>query len=67
MEGVIKKGIVLSIEGNNARVAPMNNIDLVSPNIKLAEYIDADVIVKGASVAYVIFEDMTGLIFARLE
>lgn len=67
MDGVIKKGTVLSIEGNKARVAPMNNPELVSPNVQIADYIDTEELTKGSPVAYALFEDMTGLIFAKLE
>lgn len=67
MDGVIKKGTVLSIEGNKARVAPMNNPELVSPSVQIADYIDAEELTKGSPVAYALFEDMTGLIFAKLE
>lgn len=67
MDGNIKKGTVLSIEGQKARVAPMSNIELVSQSIQIAEYIDAAKLTKGSTVAYVIFEDQTGLIFAKLD
>lgn len=67
MDGVIKKGSVLSIDGNKARVAPINNIDLVSPSVMIAEHIYPESINKGAIVSYVMFEDNTGLIFAVLE
>lgn len=67
MDGNIKKGTVLTVEGQTARVAPMSNIDLVSQNIQIAEYIDAAKLAKGSAVAYVIFEDETGLIFAKLD
>ena len=67
MDGNIKKGTVLSIEGQKARVAPTSNIELVSQSIQIAEYIDAAKLTKGSAVAYVIFEDQTGLIFAKLD
>lgn len=67
MDGNIKKGTVLSIEGKKARVAPTSNIELVSRSIRIAEYIDAADLTKGSAVAYVIFEDQTGLIFAKLD
>lgn len=63
----IKKGSILSIDGNKARVAPINNINLVSPSIMIANYINLELINKGTMVAYVMFEDNTGLIFAVLE
>lgn len=67
MDGNIKKGTVLSVEGQTARVAPMSNIELVSQSIQISEYIDAAELAKGSAVAYVIFEDETGLIFAKLD
>ena len=67
MDGNIKKGTVLSVEGQKARVAPTSNIELVSQSIQIAEYIDAAELTKGSAVAYVIFEDQTGLIFAKLD
>lgn len=67
MDGIITKGVILSIEGNAAKVAPMNNTSLVSQNIQIADYIDVATLKKGAAVAYVCFEDETGLIFARLN
>lgn len=67
MDGIIKKGTVLSIEGKTARVAPMSNIELVSQSIQIADYIDSETLTKGSAVAYVLFEDSTGLVFAKLN
>lgn len=67
MDGAIKKGVVLSVEGKTARVAPMNNIELVSPEIQIADFIGDRVLTKGTTVAYVLFDDATGLIFEKLE
>lgn len=67
MDGIIKKGTVLSIEGKMARVAPMSNIELVSQSIQIADYIDSETLTKGSAVAYVLFEDSTGLVFAKLN
>lgn len=67
MNGIIKKGTVLSIEGKTARVAPMSNIELVSQSIQIADYIDIETLTKGSSVAYVLFEDSAGLVFAKLN
>lgn len=67
MDGTINKGVILSIEGNTAKVAPMKDTRLVSPNIQIADNIDAATLKKGAAVAYVCFEDDTGLIFATLS
>lgn len=59
MDGTITKGVILSIEGNTAKVAPMKDTRLVSPNIQIADNIDAGNAEKGAAVAYVCFEDDT--------
>lgn len=67
MDGIIKKGMVLSIEGKTARVAPMSNTELVSQSIQIADYIDNETLTKGSAVAYVLFEDSTGLVFAKLN
>lgn len=67
MDGTINKGVILNVEGKTAKVAPMSNTSLVSPNIQIANYIDAATLKKGAAVAYVCFEDETGLIFAKLN
>ncbi len=67
MDGNIRKGIVLSVEGQKVRVAPMSNIGLVSPNIQIAKHIDASELVKGSVVAYVIFDDYTGIVFEKLD
>lgn len=67
MDGTINKGVILSIEGNTAKVAPMKDTRLVSPNIQIADNIDEATLKKGAAVAYVCFEDDTGLIFATLS
>ena len=63
----ITKCVILSIEGSTAKVAPMKDTRLVSPNIQIADNIDAATLKKGAAVAYVCFEDDTGLIFATLS
>lgn len=45
----------------------MKDTRLVFPNIQIADNIDAATLKKGAAVAYVCFEDDTGLIFATLS
>ena len=67
MDGTINKGVILSIEGNTAKVAPMTDTRLVSPNIQIADNIDAAPQKNGAAVADVCFADDTGLIFATLS
>lgn len=46
MDGTITKGVILSIEGNTAKVAPMKDTRLVSPNIQIADNIDAATLKK---------------------
>lgn len=46
MDGTINKGVILSIEGNTAKVAPMKDTRLVSPNIQIADNIDAATLKK---------------------
>lgn len=67
MDGIINKGVILSAESKTAKVAPMNNTSLVSPSIQVADYIDETKLKKGTAVAYVCFEDDTGLVFAILS
>ena len=67
MIGEIRKGRVLSINGKRARVAPLNNIDLVSPNIQIAGQINPVDLNKNSIVLYVMFEDCTGIILEKLE
>ena len=52
MDGTITKGVILSIEGSTAKVAPMKDTRLVSPNIQIADNIDAATLKKGAAVAF---------------
>lgn len=67
MDGIINKGVILSVEGKTAKVAPMKDTRLVSPNIQIADNIDTAKLKKGTAVAYVCFEDDTGLVFATLS
>lgn len=68
MEGRMTKGKVLSIseDGKLARVAPVDNIDLVSPYIAINTSIAAGSIAKDDTVAYCLFSDATGLIISKL-
>lgn len=66
MDGKIIKGKVLSIDGKTAKVAPVDNIDNVSPAIHAAEWIKAESIVKESLVAYCLFPDNTGIILSKL-
>ena len=66
MSGNIYNGVVLSIDNNTAKVAPIDNINLISQTIKIADYLDATEIQKGTRVAYIQFNDGTGIIIAKL-
>ena len=57
MDGTITKGVILSIEGNTAKVAPMKDTRLVSPNIQIADNIDAASINLVEVFVFVFFED----------
>lgn len=63
----VSKGIVMSIKDKVARVAPITNTNLILSNIKIADYIDDTTINKGTRVAYVCFEDATGLILSKMD
>lgn len=64
---VVKKGTVTTIEGNKARVmSAIKEGDITRPLV-LAKGIDAEELKKGSEVAYVVFEDMTGVILAKMK
>ena len=60
----VYKGIVLSAGGNVCRVAPLEDIDQVSPMIGIPENIGE--VSKGDTVAYTIFPDFSGVVLAKL-
>ncbi len=68
MEGRMTKGKILSIteDGKLARVAPIDNIDLVSPYIAISTSITAGSAHKGDTVVYCLFTDATGIIISKL-
>lgn len=66
MAGKIKKGTVLSIEGNKAKVAPSDNLNLVSRALYIPDYINPLDLNKGSEVAYAIFDDTTGVILSKM-
>ena len=57
---------IKGIDGKTAKVAPVDNIDNVSPAIHVAEWIKAESIVKESLVAYCLFPDNTGIILSKL-
>ena len=67
MDGRIIKGRVLSIEGRTVKAAPADNIDNVSPEIDLAEWIKDGEVAKEDVIAYCLFQDNTGLVIAKLQ
>ncbi|MCI5996096.1 MAG: hypothetical protein MRZ45_09180 [Blautia sp.] len=66
----IIKGRVLTVgTGNNeskVRVAPVDDIDAVSPYIQVPKHLKDENILKGDAVAYVLFSDRTGVIIAKM-
>lgn len=64
---VIQKGIVLSQSDNKVRVQAVTLTNTVSPLIALAAHLRGQVIAKGTKVAYVMFDDGTGLVIDKME
>ncbi|MCR4834375.1 MAG: hypothetical protein K5900_12440 [Butyrivibrio sp.] len=60
----IFKGTVLSISTSTCKVAPLDNIDQVSPSITIPDSITD--LAKGDTVAYTVFKDYTGLVISKL-
>ena len=63
--GEVLKGTVLSVNGDRCRVAPMEDIDQVSPKIMIPNHLGE--ISKGDTVAYTMFGDYTGIILSVME
>lgn len=73
----IEKGTILTIEGpadrngdpTRARVSPSQNSSLVSRPVTIPWYMrgGSGSLEKGTEVAYVLFDDHTGLIIGRLD
>ncbi len=60
----VQKGTVTTIEGNTARVqSNLKEGDITRP-LTVPTHIDITKLLKGTEVAYVVFEDMTGVILA---
>ena len=63
---IVQKGTVTAVDGNKARVmSTIKEGDITRP-LPLANGIDAEELQKGSEVAYVVFEDMTGIILAKM-
>lgn len=62
--GEVFKGTVLSVKNDRCRVAPLEDIDQVSPKIMIPAHVGE--INKGDVVAYTMFGDHTGVIVSRL-
>lgn len=62
----IQKGKITSIEKNKARVISSIKKGDVSKPLKIADGIDTANLSKGMEVAYVVFEDMSGIILSTL-
>lgn len=63
MTGNIYKGKVLTIDGNIAKVAPADDIDLVSRSVKVSERVEN--LKKDDDVIFCIFPDNTGMIIEK--
>lgn len=73
----IKQGLILTVEGNKdsngncmfARVCPINKEQLVSRPLTLPFYLRGSYgkLSKGTPVAYVVFDDESGLVIERLD
>ncbi len=66
MNGEINKGKVLSIDGRRAKVAPIDNIDLVSRELTIPDYIEGDTIHKDDDVVFCVFPDLSGVILSKM-
>ena len=62
--GEVLKGTVLSVDRDRCRVAPVEDIDQVSPRIIIPKHIEN--VSKGDTVAYTLFGDYTGVILIIL-
>lgn len=64
------KGRVLSIgtdeNAGKIKVAPIEDIDAVSPFLPIPSYLQSEKIEKGDSVAYLLFQDGSGVILAKM-
>lgn len=62
----IQKGTITTIEGDKARVQSILKEGDVTKPLKIADGIDTTALKKGTEVAYTVFDDMTGLIIAKM-
>lgn len=67
----VQKGIVLSLEANGtrARVQPASQSEQVSRSLVIPWHMrgSAGNLAKGTAVAFVIFEDQSGLLLSRMD
>lgn len=59
----VQKGVITTIDGGKARVQSMLKKGDITMPLTIPDHI-ADDLQKGTEVAYVVFEDMTGVILA---
>lgn len=64
---VVQKGIVLAQKEDKVRVQSVNLKNTVSPMITVAAHLKGQILDKGTKVAYVIFDDGTGLVIDKME
>lgn len=62
----VLKGNVTTIEGDRARVMSLLKEGDITRPLTLAAGIDVEELRKGTEVAYVVFEDMSGVILAKI-
>jgi hypothetical protein len=67
MAGTVYKGVILSIQGYSAKVAPQNNMNLVTRPLVIPEHLRNIEITKGTIVVYAVFEDTTGIILSIMN
>lgn len=62
----VKKGRILSFLDNKASVSPIDDINKITLSVNIPEYIDTESLSIGDDVAYVVFEDLSGIILSKL-
>ena len=69
MPGVIEKGTITNIDGNKARVSPIDAFGCVSAQITIPWHLRASSgnLEKGTEVVYVLFGDQSGLLLGRMD
>lgn len=67
MAGNVYKGVILSKQGYTAKVAPQNNLNLVTRPLMIPEHLRSVEITKGTIVVYAVFDDTTGIILSIMN